>query len=365
MKSRIISFFKENKWTLFLFCYHLLFVIFAYQIRIERGISDSHFYWAQSFDINKHSWFDFLDWSANFIVFLNYPLLKIGVPFFIGFLIYGIIGFFGILKWMQWTDLVFENKFYYKGINLLYLLFLLPNLHFWTAAIGKEPIVFWGIAAVFYAIALKKYNTFSFIVGSLMVLTLRPHVALMLFSAVALVLFFDKNYSLKKRISFGVVSFSVLSLLLYLVFQLTHIRYWNWKRITYFNDYSILSFKYSGSYVPMLEYNYFYKLFSFNFRPLFYDANSLATLLSSIENIIVLLIHLLGLFFVIKFYRKMVLPNWVKIAFLFTSILSILYVQRYANLGIFMRTKMMFHPFMLVALLYIIKQGVVFQKSKS
>ena len=365
MKSRIASFFKGNKWILFFFCYHLLFVIFAYQIRIERGISDSHFYWAQTFDINKHSWFDFFDCSANFIVFLNYPLLKIGIPFFIGFLLYGIIGFFGILKWMQWTHLVFENKYYYKGINLLYLLFLLPNLHFCTAAIGKESIVFWGIASVFYAIALKKYNTFSFIVGSLMILILRPHVALMLFSAVALVQFFDKNYSLKKRISFGIVSFFVSSLLLYMVFQLTHIRYWNWQRITYFNDYSVLSFRHSGSYVPMLEYSFVYKLFSFNFRPLFYDVRSTTTLMASIENTIVLSIHLLGLFYLLKFFSKIVFPNWIKIAFLFTIIASILYVQRYANLGIFMRTKVMFQPFLLVALLYIIKQGAVFQKSKS
>ena len=48
----------------------------------------------------------------------------------------------------------------------------------------------------------------------------------------------------------------------------------------------------------------------------------------------------------------------MKIAVLFTFIASLLYIQRYANLGIFMRTKMQFIPFELIALLYVIKLGL-------
>ena len=144
---------------------------------------------------------------------------------------------------------------------------------------------------------------------------------------------------------------------------MTQIRYWNWERINYFNEYSILSFRYSGSYVPMLEYNWFYKLFSFYFRPLFYDVNSLNGILVSFENGFILLIHLIALFFILRF-NSFVYTEWVKYVLGFTLIFGLIYVQRYANLGIFIRTKMMFQPFTIIALLFIIKQGIVFNTHK-
>ncbi|QBZ97878.1 hypothetical protein [Flavobacterium sangjuense] len=353
-----------DKKDMLLFGYHLLFILIAYKLRVDRGISDAHLYWGKSIDINQHSWFDFANYGTNFILFLNYPFIKLGLPFWFGFLMYGIIGFLGIRKFMDWAFLVFGKPLQYKGFNLLYLVFFLPNLHFWTASLGKEALLFWGIASVFYAMASHNYKTFSFVVGSLLVLIIRPHVALMLLAAIALIVLFDSKYSLKKRIAFFTFALVFLSMLLYMVFQLSNIRYWNWERITYFNEYSILSFKGSGTYVPMLEYNYFYKLFSFNFRPLFFDSINVWTFFGSIENCIVLLLHGIALFFVVKFYAKITFGQWLKIVFLFTFIASLLYVQRYANLGIFMRTKMMFQPFMMIALLFIIKQGIAFKNLK-
>ncbi len=346
------------------FCYHLLFIQLGYKLRIDRGISDAHLYWGKSIDINQHSWLDFANYGTNFILFLNYPFIKLGLPFWFGFLMYGTIGFFGIKKFMDWTFLVFGNALKYKGFNVLYLIFFLPNLHFWTASLGKEALLFWGIASVFYAMASHNYKTFSFLIGSLVVLIIRPHVALMLLAAITFILLFDRNYSLKKRIGFSVFALATLSMLLYMVFQLSNIRYWNWERITYFNDYSILSFRNSGTYVPMLEYNYFYKLFSFNFRPLFFHSNTIWAFFASVENFLVLLIHGIALIFIVKFYAKITFAQWIKIVFLFTFIASMLYVQRYANLGIFMRTKMMFQPFMMIALLFIIKQGIALKNLK-
>ena len=353
----------DNKDVL-LFGYHLLFILLAYKLRIDRGISDAHLYWGKSIDINQHSWFYFANYGTNFILFLNYPFIKLGLPFWFGFLMYGTIGFFGIRKFMDWTFLVFGKSLEYKGFNILYLVFFLPNLHFWTASLGKEALLFWGIASVFYAMASQNYKTFSFVVGSLVVLIIRPHVALMLLAAITLILLFDRNYSLKKRLGFWVFASAILSMLLYMVFQLSNIRYWNWERISYFNDYSILSFRNSGTYVPMLDYNYFYKLFSFNFRPLFFDANTIWAFFASIENCLILLIHGLALICIVKFYAKITFGQWMKIVFLFTFIASMLYVQRYANLGIFMRTKMMFQPFVLIALFCIIKQGFLLKNVK-
>jgi hypothetical protein len=354
----------KTKNYILLFGYHLLFIIYAYQLRVSKGISDAHLYWGKTLDLDQYSWLDFADYGTNFVLFLNYPFIKLGLPFWFGFLLYGTIGFLGIVKWIQWSSLLLKDTLTYKGFNFLYLIFLLPNLHVWTASLGKEALIFFGIAAVFYAITTQKYVTFTTILGSLMVLIIRPHVALMLCAAIGLIYLFRKDLALKRRMVFATV-FLVMGLgLLYMVFQLSAIRYWDWNRITYFNQYSVLSFRHSGSYVPMLEYNYFYQWFSFQFRPLFFDADTLVMTLASIENSIILVLFIVALFFGLRFYQKINFNTTMKTVFLFTFIASVIYIERYANLGIFMRTKMMFQPFMIIVLVLIIQQGVTVMKQK-
>jgi hypothetical protein len=299
---------------------------------------------------------DFLNYGTDFILFLNFPLVKLGFPLFLGFLIYGSIGFFGILKWIKWSKLVFGELIYYKGINVLAFLFYIPNIHFWTATLGKEPIIFWCISSVLYAVASQEYKTFSFIFGSILLFIIRPHVAFMLLFSAVIMFLFKKYYSIKKQIIYLLFSFLLLSIFLYMTLQLSNIRYFDWNRISYFNEYSILSLRDSGSYVPMLDYSYPYKFFSFYFRPLFYDSHNYSMFFASIENLIVLLLHLWALFFIL--FYKINFSESFKIVFLFSFIAGFIYIHRYANLGLFMRTKIMFEPFVLVGLVFIIKQGL-------
>ena len=160
----------------------------------------------------------------------------------------------------------------------------------------------------------------------------------------------------------GLVFFTIFG---YMVLQLSEIKYLNWERITYFNQYSILSFKHSGSYVPMLEHNFFYRLFAFNFRPLFFDVHTVLGFFASLENLLQLAISLMALYFIIRYYKHIHFPKWIKTVLLFALIASFLFIQRYANLGIFMRTKIMFQPFVLIALFCIIRQGFTWHNSKN
>ena len=350
---------KVNNYKFVLFFYHLFFIYLAYQIRITRGISDSHSYWAQKINIDNYSWFDFADYGANFILFLNYPSIKLGFPFWFGFFVYGVIGFFGILKWIEFSEKV-VGKINFKGYNLLPILFFLPNLHYWTATLGKEPLVFLSLAYVFNFLVDFNFGKIQAGFAFLLLLLIRPHVALLLLFSIMVVVFFQKKYSLKSRIIFLISSLSIVSILSYMVFKLALIRYWDWNRILYSNEYSILSFRNSRAYVPMLDYSIWYKLFSLNFRPLFFDTYTIWTFLASFENVFTLSFYIFALLFCIRNLKKMHFPDWTKIVFLFALVSSLVYIQRYANLGIFMRTKIMFQPFVWVAILYSIKQALNF-----
>jgi hypothetical protein len=348
---------KKNKIVVILFLYHLIITVFSYQYALaHRG--DSHFYWGETLDISKYAWLDFAHFGNDTILFINYPFLKLGTPFLVGFLLYSLVGFLGILKAMQWAERVTQNKLEFKGVNLIYLVFFLPNLHFWTSTLGKEPLVFFGIASVFYALASHKFKTVSFMLGVLLLVLIRPHVAMMLFVTVMIVYLFQNKWSLSKKIKIGLAALALMGLLFYSTLQLAKIYYFNWSRIQYYNEFSIRSFKHSGSYVPMLDYNVPHKIEAFLFQPLFFDAHSLLSMLASFENLIVLIIHLVAVYFIAKRFTKIKWQDWMKIALLFTIISSLLYIQRYANLGIFMRTKIQFMPFELIALLYSVKQGL-------
>jgi hypothetical protein len=190
-------------------------------------------------------------------------------------------------------------------------------------------------------------------------------VALMLFMTIVLVYLFQKKWSLAKKVKIGLAAITILGFLFYSTLQLAKIYYFNWNRIQYYNAFSILSFKHSGSYVPMLEYGIPHKLFVFLFQPLFFDAPTLISNLASIENSIVLLLHVVLLFVLFKRAAAIHWQDWMKVALLFTVISSLLYIQRYANLGIFMRTKIQFMPFELIAVVYIIKQGAGLPNAKN
>ena len=363
LNSFLIFLYKHKKVTL-LSIYHICFIFFAFYYRTKRGISDAHYYWAMNFDISNHSWFEFANYGTKLILFINYPFIKLGLPFWFGFLLYGFIGFLGILKWIKWTFFVFGDNFYIKNTNVLWVVFYFPNLHFWTASLGKEPLIFWGLANLFYAFSTKKYFTFSSVIGALIVILIRPHVAFVFFLSCLLIFLFNNKIKIKIKLWGLLFVFPFFSVLVLMMFRLSKINFFDVNRIVYYNNFSILSFKNSGSYVPMLDYSFSYKLFSFYFRPLFFDNGTLFVKLSSFENNLFLILVIAAIYFLLKFKKKIKLTIWFYFSILFTLLLAIMYVNRYANFGIFMRTKMMYFPFLIVALIYIIKEGCYICKKK-
>lgn len=355
---------NSPKWYWLLLGYHFVFTYFAYTFRQLRGKADATLYWFQNTYTDGKSWFTFLQYGADFLLFLNYPFVKIGLPYWFGFVLYGTIGFVGCLQWYKWAQVVLGSEPIFRNKAILLCAFLLPNLHYWTAGLGKEPILFLGVAYFFYAITVNKYKSIQFLLVSVIIILIRPHLAMILFASLLMGLFFKKKDNLKKSVSLVLGSFFVSVLSLYMVLQLSGVGYFNWKRILYFNEYSILSFRNSGSYVPMLDYTYFYKWFTFHFRPLFFDVHSTPMLFASIENLIMLLLSIFALFICVRYYCRLTFPFWMKITFIFSLLTTVIYIERYANLGIFMRTKMMFQPFLVVAWLHIIAQGFSILKIK-
>jgi hypothetical protein len=357
MNSFKTIFFKKNNFRIVIFVYHLLFTFFAYQYFLSKG-GDSQLYWFLKGNQVILPWVDYLSLGTNFILFLNYPFaVLLQLPIWVGFIVYSIVGYYAILSIYEWSLQWIPQAPKVFGISILQLLVFLPNIHFWTSFLGKESLILLSLIIIFQSITRHNYYTFKNILAVILLILLRPHVALFLFSAVFFVfVFWNSKNTLQQKLIFVLLAVPLLSGLFYSVLQLTKIKYWDWERITKFNTYSMDSFQHADSYVPMTEYSIVERIFAFNFRPFFLDSNSLLSLVVSIENAFVLVLLLLTFCFSILYFKRWHFNEISKIIVIFALVSCLFYIQRYACLGIFLRTKVMYMPFVLLVCVYLYSQ---------
>jgi len=341
----------------FLLGYHFLFTFLNWAYFKENG-GDAAFYWFQTTSSASKTFWDLFNYGSDFILLLNYPFVKLlGLDIRWGFFIYSLIGYLGILQFYQLCKFFLSEKLCFKGFNLCFLLPLLPNLHFWTAGLGKESLCFLFIATILLELAKEKFKSFSLLLSGLLLILVRPHIALLLLFSVAIVYFFSSKLNLKQRI-FVACGFLVLSSgLFYMFLQLSKIKRLDFERMQRFNEFSLLSFKNSGSYVPIIDYSYPYKIFTFYFRPIVNEIPTLYGTVLGIENLLILVLHILAFLWFCINRKKIEFSPVLNIIIVFTLISGIVIVQRYSGLGIFARTKIMMQPFFCIVLLWLLSFG--------
>ncbi|MCG2611280.1 hypothetical protein LZZ90_07155 [Flavobacterium sp. SM15] len=345
---------KENVFWVFLLGYHFLFIFLNFKYFSENG-GDASFYWFQAKASQGKTLTDLFHYGSESLLLFNYFFAKVlNLNILFGFVLYGCIGYLGILQFYRLCKLLLKDRLSFKGISLGCILVLLPNLHFWTAGLGKEAFCFLFIATVFLEFAKERFASLAMIFSMLLLAVIRPHVANLLLFSVVLVYFFSNRLTFKKRMILLIGSSVSLSILFYMFLQLSKIKTFDLERIKRFNEFSLLSFKNSGSYVPIIEYSYPYKVFTFYFRPLANEIPTFYGIVLGVENAVILLLHLTALLIVVLNWKRICFQPVMKIILVFALISGILIVQRYSGLGIFARTKIMIQPFVCLILLWIL-----------
>ena len=104
------------------------------------------------------------------------------------------------------------------------------------------------------------------------------------------------------------------------------------------------------------------------------DTNSIGgfrTVIVGLDNLSYLILHGIALVILYRYSSKLKqlrMPFWWYTAIFFSLFCGMVFIYRYANFGIFMRTKIMYAPFMVVALLWLsleLKNITVLNKSKN
>ena len=324
-----------------LILYHIVLSVTYYLYSMVNN-SDS---WLYHFKVENNvrgatSWWDYYGVSTAFIEFLGYPFI-----IFFGFSYEGIMilfAWFGLLGFFYFY-IVLNERMRYKhtllGYNLLTLILLLPNLHFWSASYGKGSIIFLGFGLYFYALNKINERWISGVIGAIIIYHVRPHIlfVVMLASAWGFI-FSTKGISLTLRVMVILVSFGAFYYIKEDVLAITGIN-----EDTIFSDTTTLSNRASelssaGSGVDLSNYNFFMKLFTFWFRPLFIDAPGILGIIVSFENLFYLFIFSRVLHWdFISFFKQS--DHVVKASVLTFFGVSAALAQVSGNLGIAMRQK--------------------------
>jgi hypothetical protein len=262
------------------------------------------------------------------------------------FLVFNIVGFVGFIG----LDAILRHLTAFQSIllqRLAALVILLPSVSFWSSSIGKDGFAFSAnVMALWAALDLRRRIPLM-VLAVLLMLMVRPHVAVFLVIALAADAIFNRHLPLIRRTCLLFIVLAVAAWLWPLVTQyagLTEID--SIGRATAFID-QRQSYNQAGAgSIDISAMPLPLQLFSYLFRPSIFDINSLLSLFAAIDNFVLLLIFSLAVFGLLQGRR---IHSQASPVFLLTysSLAWIVFSITTANLGISIRQKWMFLPMLL------------------
>lgn len=288
----------EKLVLIILWLYHLAFSVYFHSYIMDSG-GDSIRYWNITADLSQgaNTWMEHFGFSTFFIQWLNYlPAKILGIDFFTGNLIYCLLSYLGIslvaLRIWDYSEKLSFSK-WEKFVLIIPLFF--PNLHFWTAGVGKEAVLWLGITLVFFSLGSLNKNWVLALLGVLICTLVRPVYGLLL-----LLPFVNKPFRSKKIPLWGkVILGSLIGLAGYFVLEkvirMSHLSDFSLEALEQYRkgQYEFLSRYGAGSELPMESYSWAERLCSVLFRPFWGEVWDLNSLVLAFENSISLLLILL------------------------------------------------------------------------
>ena len=338
----------------FLFLYHLGFAWLAYDY-VNQNNGDAVKYWFVGRNMEKLEWLSFFQPGTEMVKFITYPFVKyLHLPGWAGCILFSAFSGWGFLKlWKLLKAQSHENQ------NLLLFsmfLLLLPNAHFWTSLIGKEALLFVPVVWILSEILKKKYFSIFLILSFFFIAWIRPHVAFVFFIAYGIALIWKGEFSLRIKAGIGAVSVLGIGILYFLLGKITRSQIPLTQKIE--NLYAAHNFKLKGTsgYVPLEEYSYPYKMFTFYFRPFPMEKTNLYSQIIGLENLVFFILFLSILYVGIRKFKTI---NW-NVFHLFSVLVLIFYgsmfAYGYANFGMIIRAKALVFPIILVFSISILSQ---------
>ena len=331
-------------WILFV-VHYLLTII--YLISASYSFSDSIAYYNRSFDANV--WMDLWGTGTTFITFLGWIFSHwLGLSYKPIMLIFSYFGYLAVvLLYITAKENISLHPFW-QHLTFIEIVFLLPNLHYWSSSLGKGSIILLGLGL--FAFGLSRFNRriLPLLAGGFIVYMVRPHIMLALALAIMLGIFFTRSgIKWYARLFIFMIAIGVAYFISDSVVEFTETDSLNLNVVS--SEalmHRVEELSRAGSGVDLQNYNIFMKLFTFWFRPLFFDGISAVGIIASFENLFCLYMAFVIIKEGITNWKNW--NGWFRICFFFFLLGSFILAQVSGNLGIAMRQKTQIMPFFFI-----------------
>lgn len=344
---------RDEKMLRKLFFFHLL--IGAYYCFLETG--DAVGYWrvpkGYSFETFQDGIFNgegtMFMYAVNFI-FSN----LLNMSYLSNTMLFSLFGFMGLVFFYMVVVETIPYNTIYKGYILFPLLLFLPNLNFWSAGVGKDTTLFLCIGMFVYGIMKPITRIPLLVISVLLAMAIRPHIVLFLMAGFGLAYIFGGKISAFQRIFFSAILIGIGLAILPSVMEFAKIEEASVEGFDKFADSkaSLLSKAHTGSSIDISSYPFPFKVLTFLFRPFFFDARNINSLVASFENLLLVILF-------IKAMRSQPLralraaPFVIKGLVFFLIVGTLAFSQSLGNVGIMIRMRNMFLPGLLIYMLWV------------
>lgn len=334
-----------------LYIWHtILCMVYFWFVLYKGGDAAMYFTEASLYGLNKE--FDL--GTAGIIYFTSLLVHVLGLSFLGCFLVFNIFGSIGLIAFDSTLKHATQKSSRHLKLLATVIVFL-PSVSFWSSALGKDSISFMSACLALWAALNFKKRIILFIVAVLAMLLVRPHIAAAMVAAYALAFIFDQRISIIQRLFIGSIAIISSAVVVPLAMQYAGLGdAQNAADIEAYIEQRQGHNLEGGSSVDISSMSLPMQLFTYLFRPLPFEANSIFALAASVDNIILLLLFMLGIIAIFKKSKPLVESNR---AFLWIYAVIVLFIlaTTTANLGIAMRQKWMFAPILIFLLISVIR----------
>ncbi|GAB2633389.1 hypothetical protein [Belliella aquatica] len=330
----------------YLLFYHLFFSVFFTWYIMNFG-GDSQGYWKfgmeQVIIKGDKTWFSYFGEGTTFILWLCYiPSQIMGLSYVTGNILFGALGFIGIRYLYIMVATLFPMNHKVLNIPLFPTVFYFLNLHFWSAGVGKDTIAFWGIAWFFFALQKYQSRWWQAAVALFFVYLTRPHMGQALISGAGIAILLGSEVKMGYKIVLTSFAFGMAVYLLPSTLEALKIDELSIESLETMSGLrsSGLNSSNVGSGFNLQSYPWPFKLFTYMFRPLFFDAHNIVAFFSSFENALYLWLS----FFIYRNWTAEAIrdmPLFIKAGMITFIPVTIAFMGALSNLGIIMRMKNM------------------------
>jgi len=295
--------------------------------------------------------------GTDAIRFMTCAFIALDLSYLGCFLVFNFFGVIGLIAFDSALNTV--TAYHSRRVRFLSSLFVfLPSVSYWSSALGKDAIAFMAVGLALWSAVELNRRIMIMIVSIFIMLLVRPHVAGMLVVALGVAILFNKNAKLIPTVVFSCLL--ALAAAILMPFALSYVGFDQGDGLkAYVEKRQGYNLGYGGS-LDISKMSLPLQLFTYIFRPLPYEAHNLFALVTSLENVALLLLCLSGAASKLQFFRFFsgvarnakadvgvaLSRSAYYFSFAYVLIAWPLMAVMTSNLGIATRQKWMFLPFL-------------------